>query len=44
MSDLQNYFYYINKKHETIIDNLPIRIYVNKTEAELHLKSKEHII
>ena len=27
--DIQNYFKYIIKKHETVTDNLPMRIYVN---------------
>ena len=36
MSDIQNYSQYIIKKHEIIIDNPPIRIYLNKIEAALH--------
>ena len=31
VSDIQNYFEYIIKKHETVADNSPIKIYVNKT-------------
>ena len=44
MPDIQNCFHYVIKKHETVIDNPPIRIYVNKIEAGLHLKSKQHFI
>ena len=32
VSDIQDYLEYIIKKHETGIDNLPVRIYVNKIE------------
>ena len=32
VSDIQHYFDYIIKKHETVTDNPPIRIYVNKIE------------
>ena len=32
VSDIQEYFEYIIKKHETITDNLSIKIYVNKLE------------
>ena len=31
VSDIQEYFEYIIKKHETITDNPPVQIYVNKT-------------
>ena len=31
ISDIQDYIEYIIKKHETMTDNPPIRIYVNKT-------------
>ena len=31
VSDIQNYFEYIIKKHERVADNSPIKIYVNKT-------------
>ena len=44
MPDIQNCFHYFIKKHGTVVDNPPIRIYVNKIEARLHLKSKQHII
>ena len=30
ISDIQDYFEYIIKKHETITDNLPVQIYTNK--------------
>ena len=30
VSDIQDYFEYIIKKHETIADNSPVQIYVNK--------------
>ena len=32
VSDIQEYFEYIIKKHETITDNFSIKIYVNKLE------------
>ena len=32
VSDIQNYFEYIYKKHNEDIDNPPIKIYVNKIE------------
>ena len=30
ISDIQDYFEYIIKKHETIAENSPVQIYVNK--------------
>ena len=30
VSDIQDYFEYIIKEHETIADNPPVQIYVNK--------------
>ena len=30
VSDIQDYFQYIVKKYQTVTDNYPIRIYVNK--------------
>ena len=30
ISDIQEYFKYINKKHEIVTKNLPIRIYINE--------------
>ena len=44
VSDIQDYFEYILKKHEENIDNNSIRIYVNKLKIELHLKLKLDII
>ena len=44
VSDIQEYFEYIIKKHETLTDNLSIRIYVYKVEIGLYLKLKEAII
>ena len=38
VSDIQDYFEYIIKKHETIADNAPIQIYVNKIKTGLSLK------
>ena len=32
VSDTQDYFEYIIKKHETFTDNPPIKIYINKIE------------
>ena len=40
VSDIQNYLKYITKKHETVIDNLPIRIYVNQTEKRITFRIK----
>ena len=40
MSDIQDYFEYILRKHEAIINNLPIRIYVNKIENRIMFKIK----
>ena len=37
VSDIQNYFAYIIKKHETIADNPPVQIYVNKIKTGLSL-------
>ena len=38
VSDIQNYFEYIIKKHETVTHNHPIRIYVNKIENRIAFK------
>ena len=35
VSDIQNYFEYILKKHETVTNNPSIMIYVNKIENSL---------
>ena len=39
-SDIQNYFEYIIKKHETIADNPPVQIYVNKIKNRIVFKIK----
>ena len=45
VSDIQDYFEYIIKKHETSTDNFSIRIYVNKIENRTASKIKtEYII
>ena len=40
MSDIQDYFKYINNKHGTVTDNSPIGIYVNKIENRITFKVK----
>ena len=40
VSDVQLYFYYIIKKHETVTDNPSIMIYLNKIENRVMLKTK----
>ena len=40
VSDIQNYFEYILKKHETVADNPSIRIYVNKIENRIIFRIK----
>ena len=42
IADIQNYFEYIIKKHETIVDSnsLPIIVYVNKTKNRVIFKIK----
>ena len=40
VSDTQDYFEYIIKKHETIADNLPVQIYVNKIKNRIVFKIK----
>ena len=37
---MQDYFEYIIKKHETIADNLPIQIYINKIKNRVVFKIK----
>ena len=32
IDDIQDYFEFIIKKHETLTDNLPVQIYANKIE------------
>ena len=38
VSVIQDYFKYITIKHETVTDNLPIAIHVNKIENRITLK------
>ena len=38
--DIQDYFEYIIKAHETVSDNLPKIIYVNKIENRITIKIK----
>ena len=40
ISDIQDYFEYILKKHSESVDNPPIRIYVNRTENRITFKIK----
>ena len=40
VSDIQDYFEYIIKKHETIADNPPVQIYVNKIKSRIVFKIK----
>ena len=40
VSDTQDYFEYILKKHETVTDNPSIKIYVNKIENRITFKIK----
>ena len=40
VSDIQDYYKYIIKIHETVTDNLPIRIYVNKIENRITYRIK----
>ena len=40
VSDIQDYFEYIIKKHETIADNSPVHIYVNKIKNRVVFKIK----
>ena len=40
VSDIQDYFEYILKKHSESVDNLSIRIYVNKIENRITFKIK----
>ena len=44
MSDIQDYFEYINKMHKKVTNNPLIRIYVNKIENRITFKLKLHII
>ena len=40
ISDIQNYFEFIIKKHEPLTENLPIQIYPNKIKNRIVLKIK----
>ena len=40
VSDIQDYFEYIIKEHETIADNPPVQIYVNKIKNRIVFKIK----
>ena len=40
VSDIQDYFEYIIEKHETIVDNPPVQIYVNKIKSRIVFKIK----
>ena len=40
VSDIQDYFEYIIKKHETIADNPPVKMYVNKIKNRIIFKIK----
>ena len=40
MSDIQDYFEYILKKYNETIDNLSIRIYLNKIENRITFQIK----
>ena len=43
VSDIQDYFGYIIKKHKTVTENPPIRIYVNKIENRITFKLNKDI-
>ena len=40
VSEIQDYLEYIIKKHETIVDNPPVQIYVNKIKIRIAFKIK----
>ena len=40
VSDIQDYFEYIIQKYETIVDNPPVQIYVNKIKNRIVFKIK----
>ena len=40
ISGIQDYFEYIIKRHETITDNTPVKIYVNKIKNKIVFKIK----
>ena len=41
ISDIQDYFEYIIKNHETIVDNPPVQIYINKIKNTIVFKVKK---
>ena len=41
VSDIQDYFGYIIKKHKTVTDNPPVRIHVNKIENRITFETKK---
>ena len=41
ISDIQDYFEYILKKHSEYVDNPSIKIYINKTENRITFKIKQ---
>ena len=43
VSDMQDYFEHIIKKQETITDNPPVQIYVNKIKNKIVFKLKQAI-
>ena len=40
MSDIQDYFKYIAKKHETLTNKPSVEIYVNRTQDKVSFKIK----
>ena len=40
VSDIQDYFEYIIKKHKISTDNPPVRIFINKTDNRITIKLK----
>ena len=44
VSDIQDYFEYILKKHGESVDKPSVRVYVNKLKIGLHLKLKMGIV
>ena len=44
VSDIQDYFEYILKKHSESVDNPSIRMYVNRTENRITFKIKSGYI
>ena len=40
ISDIQDYFKFINKKHKTLAENLPVQICPNKTKIRIAFKIK----